>query len=60
MTKIYLPLTLMLQLLKKIKIKIILLILSAIIVSKKSIILTNILKKSQKTSISLGNLYINN
>ena len=50
----------MLQLLRKTKIRRILLTLNTIIVSKKATILTSVLKKSQKTSIGLKNLYVDN
>ena len=59
-TKTHLPLASMSQLSRKTKIKKTLLILNIIIVNKKAIILTSILKKSQKTNISLSNLYIDN
>ena len=59
--RILLPLALMPPLLRKIKTKIrtrkIWPILSAIIVSRKVIMPTNISKKSQKTSVSLDNLH---
>lgn len=57
-TKTHLSLASMPQLSRKTKIKKTLLILSAIIISKKAIIPINILRRSQKTSIGFGGFYV--